>query len=613
MSHIDIKDKKETNMGLIVDMLKANVFVIKHVWHNQRRGMYWTVGLSVLIAVTPYFRRGSEALLINYLTQNFGSNLFTAELLFFVLLIPAILLFSGFISSLSDFWDMNTWRDMRTRFEIIFSTKLASLDVATHEDPKFKDKIQLLNETGQSWVIANFYSKLMANITNVVGFFTAAFIMFQADWRILFIVFVATVPRFIVELKYGRDIWSIYQTNSQDKRHLGNAQAQMDNVDGVTELHTYQTTNFFVDRIKRILESFYLEQKNKDKRALLWKILSQAVVSVSFIFILWILVSPVMAGAMQIGTFVFVLAAAIGLQESVISYFMMLSRQYQDTKAVNTFIEIMNEKKKVVCDPNSFKLSLFKAPEIIFENVSFAYPSKPDSFVLKDLNLKIESGEKLAIVGLNGAGKSTFIKLLCRFYDPVEGRILIDGVDLKELDLNSWYKYMALLAQDYSTYKLLVKELIHLGKIEASMEQGKICNAAVQSNADEFIQKWEKTYDQQIGVEFDGGVNPSRGQKQKLALARALFRNALVTILDEPTASVDSTAEKQIFEQLEKTMGGDKTLILISHRFATVRNADKIAVIDGLNIKEYGTHQQLIRKNGIYKKMYSAQAAAYKN
>jgi ABC-type multidrug transport system fused ATPase/permease subunit len=219
----------------------------------------------------------------------------------------------------------------------------------------------------------------------------------------------------------------------------------------------------------------------------------------------------------------------------------------------------------------------------------------------------------LALVGINGADKSTFIKLLCRFYDPTEGRILIDGVDLREIDLNSWYKYVALLSQDYVTYKFLVKDLIHLGKDDASTDQEKICDAAIKSDADEFIKKWEKTYDQQIGVEFDGGVDPSRGQKQKLSLARALFRNAFVTILDEPTASVDATAERQIFEQLEKNMSEEKTLILISHRFATVRNADKIAVINDQNVKEYGTHSQLIRKNGIYKKLYTAQAAGYKN
>lgn len=607
------KDTNNKTLSAFSEMWRVHIFVLKSVWLNSRKGMLWTIGLACFVAFLPYFRRGAEALLINYLTANFGSNVFTPELFLFILAIPTVILVNGFISSLYDFWDILNWRKIRVDLEILFSQKMASLDVATHEDPKFRDKIQLLNDTGQSWVIANFYSKFTANIINIIGFVVAASIMLHIDWRILVIIILATIPRFIVEMKYGEEIWGIYQTKSQDKRHLSHASRQLETVEGITELQTYQTTNFFVDRIKNILEKFYNEQKIKDKNAIVWKIGAQAIVSLSFGIIIWFLIRPVLSGAMQIGTFVFVLAAAVGLQESVIGFFMMISRQYQDIKAVSTFIEILKEEKKVTCPINSFKLSLNRAPEIVFENVSFAYASKPEMFILKNLNLTIKSGEKLALVGINGAGKSTFIKLLCRFYDPTEGRILIDGVDLREIDLNSWYKYVALLSQDYVTYKFLVKDLIHLGKDDALTDQEKICDAAIKSDADEFIKKWEKTYDQQIGVEFDGGVDPSRGQKQKLSLARALFRNAFVTILDEPTASVDATAERQIFEQLEKNMNEEKTLILISHRFSTVRNADKIAVIDGQNIIEYGTHNQLIRKNGLYKKMYSTQAAGYKN
>jgi ATP-binding cassette, subfamily B, bacterial len=614
MTEINFASKNINNKTLsaLFEMWKVHIFVLKNVWSNSKKGMLWTISLACLVAFLPYLRRGAEALLINYLTINFGSNIFTPELLILILAVPTVILINGFISSFYDFWDILNWRKIRVDLEILFSKKMASLDVATHEDPKFRDKIQLLEDTGQSWVIANFYSKFTANIINIIGFFVAAIIMLNIDWRILVIVVLATIPRFIVEMKYGEEIWGIYQTKSQDKRHLSHASRQIETVEGITELQTYQTTNFFVNRIKNILEKFYNEQKIRDKKAIVWKIGAQAIVSLSFGVIIWFLINPVLSGTMQIGTFVFVLAAAVGLQESVIGFFLMISRQYQDIKSVSTFMELLKEEKKVVCPINSFKLSLNRAPEIVFENVSFAYASKPEIFILKNLNLTIKSGEKLALVGTNGAGKSTFIKLLCRFYDPTEGRILIDGVDLKEIDLSTWYKYVALLSQDYVTYKFLVKDLIHLGKDESPMDQTKICDAAIKSDADEFIQKWEKSYDQQVGVEFDGGVDPSRGQKQKLALARALFRNAFVTILDEPTASVDATAEKQIFEQLEKTMSEEKTLILISHRFATVRNADKIAVIDGQSVKEYGTHSQLIRKNGIYKKLYSAQAAGYK-
>lgn len=614
-------DGEKISLKTLGELWRANVFVVTEVYKNHKSSFIWTTILAALLAITPYLQRAVEALLINKLTTgiNFSEKIYSVgaplsnELWLLILLFPTILLFNAAVSALSEHFDVLAWREMRTGFEIKYSEKLASLDVATHEDPKFKDKIQLLEENGSSWLLSNFYGKFVRNITNIIGFLSAVFIMLQSNWIVLAIVITVTIPRFIVELIYGERIWVIYQTFSEEKRHLYHAKDQMSDVNGIRELQTYGTTNFFVNRIKNILNNFHAEQYKKDKIVLFWKILTQAIVSISFGFIVWFLIQPVLLGQMQIGTFVFILAAAVGLQQSAIGFFLAISGQYQDAKAVNTYIDLMNEKRKIDFNASAKKLNFVKSPEIIFENVSFSYPSKPNEFVLKDFNLKIESGEKLAIVGVNGAGKSTFIKLLCRFYDPTAGRILIDGVDLREIDLEDWYKHVALLAQDYKTYRLHVKELIHLGKIKSDMNQQKISEASVRADADEFIQKWEMAYDQQIGVEFTGGVDPSHGQKQKLSLARALFRDAFVTILDEPTASVDAKAEKQIFDQLEKVMNENKTLILISHRFATVRNADKIAVIAGQNIKELGTHEELVKLDGIYNQMYSAQAAGYKD
>ncbi|HMP67220.1 MAG TPA: ABC transporter ATP-binding protein [Candidatus Paceibacterota bacterium] len=604
---------KDINLQSLKNLWRANVFVIKEVWQNHTKEFYFLTLFAILVALSPYLQRGVEALLINHLASDFGNIIIDQKLLLLILLFPTILLFNSTVSALADYWDMMGWRSMRTRFEMIFSEKMASLDVAKHEDPKFRDKVQLVDENGSSFMISNFFGKFVRNITNVVGFITAAIIMLQANWLIFVIVVVVTIPRFIVELKYGEEIWTIYQTSSENKRHLWHAKEQVSEVQGIRELQIYGTTNFFIGKIKNILDDFHTAHLSKDKKILWYKILTQALVSISFGIIVWFLIQPVIAGQMQIGTFVFILAASLGLQQSVIGFFLALSSQYQDAQSVNTFVELMNEKPLITNPETAKKINLEKAPEIIFENVSFSYPSKPDEFVLKDFNLKIESGEKLAIVGTNGAGKSTFIKLLCRFYDPTSGRILINGIDLKELDLNCWYKHLALLSQDYKTYKLPVKELIHLGKIESNMNQQNISNASVRANADEFIQKWKMNYNQQIGVEFTNGVDPSQGQKQKLSLARALFRNAFVTILDEPTASIDAKAEKEIFDQLEKNTDKTKTLILISHRFATVRNADKIAVISGQNIKEYGTHRELVEINGIYNQMYSSQAAGYRD
>lgn len=594
-------------------LLRANVYVFSDVFKHHKKMFFYTIIFNVLVAFAPFLQRGSEALLINNISKNFGTLAFSNGIIWLALLVPAVLLFNSIISIFSEYIDTISWREMRTRYEYEFYKKMGELDIAVHEDPKFRDKVQLLREFGSSFTMANFYGKIVRNISNIVGFIAAAIIMVNTDWHILLVIVIAIIPRFIVELKFGEQMWHVYQDKAESKRVMWHAQEQLDNANNIREAQTYKLKNFFLVTIQKILNTFHIEQNKKDSKAVYWKVFTQIFSVGALGYVVWILIDPVLAGQMQIGTFVFVLASALALQYSTIGFFLSISGQYQDAEFVNTYMEAMSQKSLINTSKFSKSIKYNKAPEIIFENVSFAYPSDPDKFILKDFNLKIAPGERLAIVGINGAGKSTFIKLLCRFYDVTSGRILINGIDLREIKLDDWYDAVALLSQDYQTYKFKVKDLIHLGKQNSKFDEKVIKESAIQSDADEFIQKWEHSYEQQIGVEFTGGIDPSQGQKQKLALARALFRGAFITILDEPTASVDAKAEKQIFDQLEKVMGSDKTLVLISHRFATVRNADKIAVIDGQNIKEIGTHEELLKIGGLYAEMYNAQAEGYKD
>ena len=242
----------------------------------------------------------------------------------------------------------------------------------------------------------------------------------------------------------------------------------------------------------------------------------------------------------------------------------------------------------------------------------FNYPMKPEENILENFSLTIESGERLALVGLNGAGKSTLIKLLCRFYDPVKGAVLINGTDLREINLNDWYSNLALLAQHFDTYQFKAWENIALGRLNGERNQQKIECSARRAQADSFIERWKNRYDQQIGVEFDGGIDLSGGQRQKLALARTLYRNAFVTILDEPTAHVDADSEQRIFEQLNSELDKTQSLILISHRFSTVRNADRICVIENGRVAELGSHEALLAERGIYAHLFEQQAKGYR-
>jgi ATP-binding cassette subfamily B protein len=249
-------------------------------------------------------------------------------------------------------------------------------------------------------------------------------------------------------------------------------------------------------------------------------------------------------------------------------------------------------------------------PLIEFKNVSFRYP-KTERDILKDFNLTIQSGEKVALVGENGAGKTTLIKLLLRFYDATEGEILINGVNLKDVNLEEWHKYIGALFQDFIKYQFTFKENIYFGDLTKKQEEELLKEAIVRSGADKYLDTLPDKYDQIVGKMFEGGMDLSGGQWQKLALARAFYRNAPILVLDEPTSAIDAKAEYEIFQKVQ-SLQKDKTVVIISHRFSTVRNADRILVLDEGKILEEGSHEKLMKKKGLYAELFNIQAQGYK-
>ena len=254
---------------------------------------------------------------------------------------------------------------------------------------------------------------------------------------------------------------------------------------------------------------------------------------------------------------------------------------------------------------------LKEGPEILFRNVSFAYQNS-NKDVIKNLSLHIRKGEKVAIVGHNGAGKTTLIKLLCRFYQTTQGEILINHENINTIEIESLYKNLGVLFQDFNIYPYLtVKENIVVGEPDTEIDEIAVRLAAQNADALEFIEEYPKKFDQILSEKFTGGIRPSSGQWQKLAIARFFYRNAPLVIFDEPTAAIDAVSEFNIFNKIYEFFKG-KTVIIISHRFSTVRNADRIIVIDHGEIVEEGTHTELLAKNGKYAEAFYLQAQGYK-
>ncbi|KKR43480.1 MAG: ABC transporter, ATP-binding/permease protein [candidate division WWE3 bacterium GW2011_GWF1_42_14] len=253
---------------------------------------------------------------------------------------------------------------------------------------------------------------------------------------------------------------------------------------------------------------------------------------------------------------------------------------------------------------------LSKGPSIDFNNISFSYPGT-NRTVIENLTLNVKPGEKIAIVGQNGAGKTTLIKLLSRFYRVSNGQILVNGVVINEIEIDTLYQNMGVLFQDYNSYPFLsVKDNIYLGNPNGDLDMGKIQLAARAADADNFIEKYDNKYDQILSEKFKGGIRPSTGQWQKLALARFFYRNSPIVVFDEPTASIDPVSEYNIFNKIYEFFK-NKTVIIVSHRFSTVRNADRIVVMENGQIIESGSHETLMAQNGNYANAFKLQAQGY--
>ncbi len=275
-----------------------------------------------------------------------------------------------------------------------------------------------------------------------------------------------------------------------------------------------------------------------------------------------------LAGSIAVGGLLLAFNTYTRFYQTVNGYIESISFTEEAARYAARWFELFDLQPKIVSKKNALRFSAAEPPLIEFNNVSFRYPGEKSAnpLVLQNLSFSIKAGEKIAIVGVNGSGKTTMIKLLCRVYDPTEGSILINGVDLKDIDLGDWQQAIGILFQDFPNYNLTVRESIGVGRIDETLNEEKMQQAANYSGADEFITSFPSTYDQLIWKEFKDGTDLSKGQHQRLAVARMFYRNAAITILDEPTASIDAVTEEKIFSTLEKNMEG-KTVILITHRF----------------------------------------------
>jgi len=486
--------------------------------------------------------------------------------------------------------------------------KAQSLDLSHFEDAQFYDKLQNAQAEADQRslsVMVLCYHLFQTGITFLA--FLALLIRFS-PWLVL-IFFLATVPSFALQHQYGQLTFRLHSGQTPERRRMLYYKALLTSNHYFKEIKLFNIGGRF---IRQYIDEFWplyrADMKLAKKRSLV-SLTWGTVGIVGYLgAISWILYRTIN----QTVTFgEAVMYFEIFEQSHYLTQDMlrMVLQLHEHSLFVNNFFIFM-ELETELSQPESHAPQIgSQQHQIEFRQVSFRYPQH-NRWALRNINLTIQPGEKLALVGLNGAGKTTLIKLLTRLYDPTEGQILIDGCDLRKLDLAEWHQKIGVIFQDFAQYQLTAAENIGFGQIEALEDQNRIITAAQKSGAHTDIVQLPQNYDTLLGTWFANGHELSSGQWQKIALSRAFMRDANIMILDEPTAALDAEQEYQTYQNFRQLTQG-KTTILISHRFSTVRMADRIAVINGGELIEAGSHKELLAQQGQYAHLFSIQAKGY--
>jgi ABC-type multidrug transport system fused ATPase/permease subunit len=485
--------------------------------------------------------------------------------------------------------------------------KQSALDIGTIESSTYQNLLRGAKEWGSGSVL-NLQDFIFTSASSFAGIITSMTILWSLNpWLVVFAI-MAAAPVYFFYKKYSMEVFRIRYLSIDDHRVIGNRISHFEELQKAVDVILLKLKEWLKNQIRDKKIEFNKKIIEAEKK----KTLSYALLSLWYLLFLFcaiaLMAREALEGAIAVGGLLLAFNTYTRFYQTINGYVESISFTEEAARYAARWFEIFEMKPRISSKPGAKKFSANNPPLIEFKNVSFRYPQqeKESPFVLKDLSFKINPGEKVAIVGINGAGKTTLIKLLCRVYDPSEGHIEINGTDLRDIDLQDWQSAIGILFQDFPVYNLTIRESVAVGRVSEDVDEEKLKQAARFSGADEFI----SNYDQLIWKDFKDGVDLSKGQHQRLAVARMFYRNAAITILDEPTASIDAVTEEKIFSALEKNMQG-KTVILITHRFSTVKNADNIILLEHGSILEQGSHRELMMLNGKYADLYNMQARRY--
>ncbi len=499
--------------------------------------------------------------------------------------------------------------DKYTRYvSIRVMSHAASLDLIAYEDPVFYDRLERarVQATDRLVMIQQIGRLVQQAITTIT---LSISIMLFSPWLMLLLI-AGVVPAFLGESHFAFLGYAKNFRQTPRRRQLDYLRILGGSKEAAKELKLFGLKDFLRERFTRISDEIYDENVTLSRR----KLIAGAMLSMvgtagyysAYVFVIW----RTLAGELTIGSLTFLAGAIQQASSNIEQIFSTFAGIGDQALFLTDLLAFFEMKPTIQSKPNALPVPRPIVRGVEFRNVSFSYPGNSRQ-VLDRINFQLHTNERLALIGENGQGKTTIVKLITRLYDPTEGQILLDGVDLREYDLDDLHREIGVIFQDFMRYEMTARDNIAIGRIEEIDNLALVKSAAEKSMADQTIGRLPGGYNQMLGRRFEQGVDLSGGEWQKVALARAYLRDAQLLILDEPTAALDARSEFEVFHRFAELTAG-KMALFISHRFSTVRSADRILVLENGKIAEEGTHDQLASMGGRYAEMFEMQASSYR-
>lgn len=604
-----MEDKFRPSPATFTEVIRASFDVLRLVARYNPGLIAMTLVNAVILGALPVIENAIRGSMINHLVVSAGAGQWSWIIVLLLSGVIGISYITNAIARYDNYLSGRVWQRTRQVIEFEVIRAKTTLSLEQHEDPKMSNLVQRVTERGGD--ASQFAVSAIDIVAVLVTCISAAIALATSYWWLCALILIGLIPQLWHQTKASRESWEHNRAHTEEWRLFWRIRTYFWTAREIMETKLFGLVEYFTERAQRMYSKLIDGELQLDKkqltRGLGLGMITQTVLAFSLAYFVW----QVIHGQMQVGTLTFLFGIVVTLSSSVVRLFGDVGKQYQRALFITDLMRLLRTPSTMKNAEGAYVAPADTTPEIRFEHVSFTYPGS-EKPTLRNISFVLKPGDKFALIGINGAGKTTLVKLLCRLYDPTEGSITVNGVDLRDVDLASYYAAFGILFQEFNRYVMPIKEAISLGDVSHRIDEQRVKEAAQASEADTFITAFSKGYDQLLGKDFTGGEELSGGQWQKLAIARVFYRNPQVWVLDEPTAAIDAEAEARIFDRIEQ-LPDDRSAIVISHRFSTVRNADQILVLKDGTISEQGTHEELIKANKDYARLFNLQAKRYQD